>query len=282
MAENVLYYGDNLDILRRYIKDESVDLVYLDPPFNSNQTYNVLFADKDGTEAAAQIEAFEDTWHWDQVAARTFAETVENGGRVADALLAFRQLLGTNDMLAYLTMMAPRLVELHRVLKSTGSLFLHCDPTASHYLKLLLDAVFKVERFQNEIVWKRTSAHNDPKRFGRIGDRLLFYTKGKTKTFHPVMGALSAEQVARYKYEDEGGRFKAEQLTAPHFSPTRTVEWRGVHPGGNRQWRFGPDELERLYSEGRILLQRDGRPRKDGLKEYLHESEGAPDLTPAN
>ncbi len=280
MADNILYYGDNLDVLRRFIKDESVDLVYLDPPFNSNQTYNVLFAAKDGTEAAAQIEAFEDTWHWDAAAARTFAETVERAGPVADVLLAFHKFLAAgdkgNDMLAYLTMMAPRLVELHRVLKPTGSLYLHCDPTASHYLKLLLDAVFGVERFQNEIVWKRTSAHNDPKRFGRIGDRLLFYAKGKTKTFNPVMGELSPQQLARYKYEDEHGRFKAEQLTAPHYSPTRTIEWRGVHPGGNRQWRFGTDELERLYAEGRILLQRDGRPRKDGLKEYLHESEGAP------
>jgi DNA modification methylase len=280
MPDNLLYYGDNLDVLRRYIKDETVDLVYLDPPFNSNQSYNVLFAAKDGTAAAAQMEAFDDTWHWDQAAAKTFADTVERGGSVADVLLAFRQFLGTgdkgNDMLAYLTMMAPRLVELHRVLTPTGSLYLHCDPTASHYLKLLLDAVFGIDRFQNEIVWKRTSAHNDPKRFGRIGDRLLFYSKSKEKTFNPVMGELSPQQLARYKYEDERGRFKAEQLTAPHYSPTRTVEWRGVHPGGNRQWRFGPDELERLYADGRILLQRDGRPRKDGLKEYLDESEGAP------
>ena len=126
MASNTLYYGDNLDILRRYVQDESVDLVYLDPPFNSNQTYNVLFQEKDGSQAASQIKAFEDTWHWDETAARSYEETVEAGGQVAEALIAFRQILGTNDMLAYLSMMAPCLVELWRVLKTTGSLYLHC------------------------------------------------------------------------------------------------------------------------------------------------------------
>jgi adenine specific DNA methylase Mod len=120
VAENLLYYGDNLDVLRRHIKDESVDLVYLDPPFKSDQNYNVLFAAKDGHQAAAQIQAFEDTWHWDEAAARQYEEAVEQGGRVSEVLQAFRLFLGTNDMLAYLSMMAPRLVELQRVLKRTG------------------------------------------------------------------------------------------------------------------------------------------------------------------
>ena len=139
---NQLYYGDNLDILRRYIPDESVDLIYLDPPFKSNQDYNLLFAERDGTQAAAQIKAFKDTWHWDQVAALSYQDVVEHGGTVSQAMQAFRTFLGENDMLAYLSMMAPRLVELRRVLKSTGSIYLHCDPAASHYLKFLLDAVF--------------------------------------------------------------------------------------------------------------------------------------------
>ena len=130
--------GDNLDVLRRHIKDGSVDLVYLDPPFNSAQNYNVLFAEQDGSRAAAQIQAFEDTWHWDQAAAAAYEETVERGGKVADALIAFRTFVGDTDMLAYLSMMAPRLVELARVLRPSGSLYLHCDPTSSHYLKLLL------------------------------------------------------------------------------------------------------------------------------------------------
>lgn len=136
---NVLYYGDNLDVLRRHVKDETVDLVYLDPPFNSNASYNVLFAEHEGTRSAAQIKAFEDTWRWDQAAANAYQEVVEAGGKVSQVMQAFRTFFGDSDMLAYLAMMAPRLVELRRVLKPTGSIYLHCDPTASHYLKLLMD-----------------------------------------------------------------------------------------------------------------------------------------------
>lgn len=173
-----LFYGDNLDVLRRHIKDESVDLIYLDPPFNSNANYNVLFSTQDGSRSEAQIKAFGDTWRWDRVAAAAFEEVVERGGEVSRAMQAFRTILAESNMLAYLAMMAPRLVELHRVLKDTGSLYLHCDPTASHYLKILLDAVFGPKGFRNEIVWKRTSAHNDAKRFGRIHDVLLVGAKG--------------------------------------------------------------------------------------------------------
>ncbi len=140
--KNQLYYGDNYEVLQRYIKDESVDLVYLDPPFNSRQDYNVLFAEKDGSQSSSQIHAFEDTWEWNIDAERSYQHIVEQGGRVADALRAFRTFLGGSDMMAYLAMMAPRLVELRRVLKETGSIYLHCDPTASHYLKILMDAVF--------------------------------------------------------------------------------------------------------------------------------------------
>ena len=149
---NVLYYGDNLDVLGRHVRDESVDLVYLDPPFNSNANYNVLFAEH-GEKSAAQVGAFEDTWEWNTDSRSAYEEIVESGGRVADTIRAFRTMLGASDMLAYLSMMAPRLIELHRVLKPTGTLYLHCDPTASHYLKLLLDAVFGPARFQNEIIW---------------------------------------------------------------------------------------------------------------------------------
>ncbi len=176
MISNLLYYGDNLDILRRYIGGESVDLIYLDPPFKSNQDYNVLFREQDGSRAAAQIKAFEDTWQWDSAAAFAYQQTVEAGGKVSEALQAFRKLLGGNDMLAYLTMMAPRLTELRRVLKPNGSIYLHCDPTASHYLKVLMDMVFGPQNFRNEIAWKRTSAHNASKRYGPNFDTLLFYT----------------------------------------------------------------------------------------------------------
>ena len=158
MAEpNLLYYGDNLDVLRRHVASASVDLVYLDPPFNSNATYNVLFRQHNDTLAASQIEAFGDTWRWDTAAAEAYEETVEAGGSVAQAMRAFNTLLGPSDMLAYLSMMAPRLVELRRVLKPTGSLYLHCDPTASHYLKLLLDSVIGADNFKNELIWKRTT-----------------------------------------------------------------------------------------------------------------------------
>jgi adenine specific DNA methylase Mod len=158
---NQLYYGDNLEVLRQHIKDESIDLVYLDPPFNSHQDYNILFAEQDGTRSAAQIKAFEDTWRWDQVASQAYQSMVERGGKLSQALQAFRIFLGESDMLAYLCMMAPRLVDLRRVLKPMGNIYLHCDPTASHYLKLLMDAVFSPLYFRNEIIWKRTSSHND-------------------------------------------------------------------------------------------------------------------------
>jgi site-specific DNA-methyltransferase (adenine-specific) len=154
--KNTLYYGDNLDVLRRHIKDESIDLIYLDPPFKSQKDYNVLFAEQNGSRAKAQLKAFEDTWRWDQESARSYQEVVEAGGRVSLVMQAFRTFLGETDMLAYLAMMAPRLVELQRALKGTGSIYLHCDPAASHYLKLLMDAVFGPLSFRNEIVWRRT------------------------------------------------------------------------------------------------------------------------------
>ena len=152
MDENILYYGDNLDVLRRHVKDESIDLIYLDPPFKSDQDYNVLFAEQDGSRAAAQIKAFEDTWRWDRASAAAHQQVVERGGKVSQAMQAFRLFLGDADTLAYLSMMAPRLVELHRVLRSTGSIYLHCDPTASHYLKLLMDAIYGPRCFKNEII----------------------------------------------------------------------------------------------------------------------------------
>src|SRR3989338_4618365 len=156
VEDNTLYYGNNLNVLRKHFKDEAVDLVYLDPQFKSNQDYNVLFRERNGSRAAAQVRVFEDTWHWDQSAAEAFDDVVGQGGKVSDSMQAFQKFLGPNDMLAYLAMMAPRLVELKRVLKPTGSIYLHCDPTASHYLKLLMDAVFGGQHFLNEIVWKRT------------------------------------------------------------------------------------------------------------------------------
>ncbi|MEM1299385.1 MAG: site-specific DNA-methyltransferase [Pseudomonadota bacterium] len=273
--KNAFYFGDNLNILREYIPDESVDLIYLDPPFNSSATYNLLFKSPDRSKwSDAQIATFEDTWLWGEIAEETFLQLETGAGHVGDVMAALRRILGENNMLAYLTMMAARLVELERVLKPSGSIYLHCDTTASHYIKVLLDAVFGHKNYLNEVTWKRTSSHNDPSRYGRISDRILYYSKSKNKTFNKIYGDYSDEQIARYKYEDDQGKFKAENLTAPHFSATRTVEWRGSHPGANRQWRFGFEELELLWQQGRILTKRDGTPRKDGLKEYLGDAKG--------
>lgn len=216
MPENLLYYGDNLDVLRRHVKDESVDLVYLDPPFNSSQDYNVLFAERNGTRSAAQIKAFEDTWQWDQEAAESYQEIVEAGGRVSQAMQAFRSFLGESDMMAYLAMMAPRLVELKRVLKPTGSIYLHCDPTASHYLKMLLDAVFGPQNFRNEVTWKRTAAHSAAKRWNVVHDILLFYTRNDDYLWNNVEVEHSEEYEARFKRRDEYGLpWTDDNLTGP-------------------------------------------------------------------
>ncbi len=179
---NRLYYGDNLDILRKEIKDESVDLIYLDPPFNSNRAYNLLFKTPKGQESDAQITAFEDTWHWGPQAEREFYELqTQPNTDVAQMMQALRDFVGTNDMMAYLTMMANRLLEMHRVLKPTGSLYLHCDPTASHYLKVVLDGVFSHGNYRSEISWRRQSAHSDAKQgrkqYGNVRDVIFFYTK---------------------------------------------------------------------------------------------------------
>ena len=185
-----LYYGDNLDILKRYIKDESVDLVYLDPPFNSAQTYSAFFQEKDGTASASQIRAFEDTWTWNQESQRVYEELILQPGKVSEVMQAFKTFLGTNDMMAYLAMMCPRLIELRRVLKSTGSLYLHCDPTASHYLKLLLDSIFGQDNFRNEVIWYYYNKMHDRRKklFPRATDTLLFYVKDMNSefTFHQL------------------------------------------------------------------------------------------------
>lgn len=210
MSENVLYYGDNLDILQRYIKDESVDLIYLDPPFKSNQDYNVLFAEKNGSKSKSQIKAFEDTWIWDEAAVNTYAEMVQKGPeRVSQALQGFRKFVGPNDMLAYLSMMAPRLIQLKRVLKPTGGIFLHCDPTASHYLKVLMDAVFGGQNFRNEVVWhygQRTAFHRG--HFSRKHDIILFYAKSKATIVNKVEIRWKKEDFLKHRHDvkrDEDG-----------------------------------------------------------------------------
>jgi site-specific DNA-methyltransferase (adenine-specific) len=204
---NHLYYGDNLDILRNDIASDSVDLIYLDPPFNSQANYNILFKAPTGEQSEAQIEAFEDTWHWNEHAEQAFDDVIKSGNTdAAEMLRAMRSFLKENDMMAYLTMMAVRLIELHRVLKPTGSLYLHCDPTASHYLKILLDAIFGAPNFQNEIIWQRTNSHNmKTKGYVRANDTILFYAKTKDFKFIEQYTAYGPEQLKRFK-PDENGR----------------------------------------------------------------------------
>ncbi len=289
---NLLYYGDNLDVLRRHVDSESVDLVYLDPPFNSNASYNVLFAEHDGTRAASQIKAFEDTWRWDDSAARACVEMIEAGGKVSEAMQAFRTLLGDSDMMAYLAMMAPRLVELRRVLKPAGSLYLHCDPTASHYLKLLLDAIIGPMNFRNELIWQRSTAHSDTKqgmkRLGRIHDVLLFYSKSESWTWNTVFLPYDKGYVeAHYRFIEQGTgrRYRKGDLTANKAGGDTSYEWRGVRPYPGRYWAFSRENMEEFDRQGRLVYTKSGMPE---YKRYLDEMPGVPlqdvwtDLSPIN
>jgi len=288
----MLFYGDNLDILRRYVKDETVDLVYLDPPFNSAQSYNAFFQEKDGTAAASQIRAFEDTWTWNQESQRVYEELILQPGKVSEVMQAFRTFLGQNDMMAYLAMMAPRLVELRRVLKSTGSLYLHCDPTASHYLKLLCDAVFGQQNFVNEISWKRTTAHNDPVRYGNVHDILLFYAKANERAWNRQYHEYTEEYLeSKYRYEDSRGKYRLDNMSAPAHGPSGLFEWRGFKPPPGRMWRYSLDRLEQLDKDGLIYWTPKGHGGKPGfpqLKHYLKRDKGVPlqdfwsDISPIN
>ena len=282
LMPNTLFYGDNLQVLRDHIPDASVDLVYLDPPFNSNASYNVLFREKSGEDSPAQIKAFTDTWEWTLETERTYEQDIilhpGTPAAVKDMIAAFRQFIGQNAMMAYLVMMTPRLVELRRVLKPTGSLYLHCDPTASHYLKLLLDTVFGAKNFRNEVVWRRYGVHNDvgqgSRHFGRVHDVLLVYVKSDNPTWNPIFLPLDEQYVAStYRHVEEGSerRFMTTPLTGPGGSEkgNPVYEWNGH----TRAWRYSKETMERLDQAGRIYYSRTGYPRQ---KLYLDESRGVP------
>lgn len=275
ITENTLFYGDNLTILRDYILDESVDLIYLDPPFNSNRNYNVLFRDEHGADSESQIQAFEDTWHWNHLAEQTYnALITQHSETISTMISAMREFIGTNQMMAYLVMMAARLVELHRVLKPTGSLYLHCDATASHYLKIILDTIFGVSNFRNEIIWVRHEGHSDAKRFGSTHDVIFYYRKSPLAAFNKTYAEYSQEQLSRYRPDEHGRLYTGQDLTGAGYSPNRSIEWRDVSPGANRHWMWSIEEMERLMADGLILLRQDGKPRKDGYKVYLDEMPG--------
>lgn len=275
---NVLYYGDNLDILRHHIPDESIDLIYLDPPFNSNRSYNVLFKETTGAGSEAQLEAFEDTWHWGPHAQATYEEVMTSPHQnVARMLKAMVEGLGHNDVTAYLTMMAIRLVELRRVLKVTGSIYLHCDPTAGHYLKVLLDSIFGPRNFRSEVVWKRSQAHSSSRRYGPVHDLILFYTKADSLVWNAQAQDYSEEYLkTHYRYlDDDGRRYKRGDPTGSGIRRGETgMPWHGINPTDKgRHWIRPPSDLDILDQEGRIYW-----PEKKGawpyIKLYLDEMPG--------
>ncbi|HET6246113.1 MAG TPA: DNA methyltransferase [Tepidisphaeraceae bacterium] len=276
---NTLYYGDNLDILRRYIDDESVDLIYLDPPFNSNADYNVLFAEKDGTQAHAQIKAFGDTWTWDLEAAQEYAEVLRSGhDRIARALKGIHDFLGGSDMLAYLSMMALRLIELRRVLKPTGSIYLHCDPTASHYLKMIMDAVFGPDQMRGEIVWKRTSAHgNATGNYAGVHDLIFFYAKGPHPTWNRVYQPYDEAYIAEhFVHKDPDGRvFRRVDMRNPGYRPNLVYDYKGYKPHPNG-WAVSKEKMEQLDREGRLFFPKKGVTGRIRRKIYLEDSPGVP------
>lgn len=266
---NTLYYGDNLDIIRRYIKDETVDLVYLDPPFKSNQDYNIFFEEKNGSAAMAQIKAFEDTWHWDQLAALTCEKIVEKGGQLSLVMQSFRKFLGENDMMAYLSMMAIRLNELYSCLKTTGSLYLHCDPTASHYLKILLDAIFGIKNYRSEITWLRSKnpkgSQYRPKQYSPDTDIILFYAKSdKAKiNIQSIKRKLSEKEILeKYDRKDEIGLFTdGPIIRSPSMGkrPNLVYEYKGYTPG-NFGWRVVREKLEEIDAVGNLGWTSKGQP----------------------
>ena len=290
---NALYYGDNLDVLRESIASESVDLVYLDPPFNSQATYNLLFRSPDGVGSQAQIEAFEDTWHWGQEAESAFNQVMRSGNTdAADLLRAMRSFLGENDMMAYIAMMSVRLLELRRVLKHTGSLYLHCDPTASHYIKQMLDGIFGATQFKNEIVWRRGTPRGHAfTRYASSHDVIFYYTKGDITTWNPENAVvaydiddLDEKTDEKYSLADaDGRRYQLTSLLNPNSNrPNLTYEFLGV----TRVWRWTRERMEASYEAGLIVQrQTGGVPR---YKRYLDEQKGKPigdiwdDIPPIN
>lgn len=259
---NHLYYGDNLPVLREHLDSESVDLVYLDPPFNSNRAYSVIFGQSvKQDDARAQIQAFDDTWHWDTETERLYRDLLMNcPSKVVDAIEAMRKLLGENDAMAYLVMMTPRLVELHRVLKPTGTLFLHCDPTMSHYLKILLDAIFGGQHFRNEIIWRRTpfkgSSKAKAQQLPKSHDVILFYSKSGKWTWHAPAVSYSEKYLERFKWDDGDGRGSYRKTSLKTYSQAR---------------------LEELRADNRLI-----EPTRAGAgysyKQYLNESSGKSQL----
>ena len=297
MYENrTLVRGDNLEEMRKF-PDECINLIATDPPFNSQRNYFVPYRDEHGQEPDTLIRAFTDTWTWGEAAEETYRELIEDTNvQISDTVEGLRNFLNETPMMAYLVMMAIRIVEMHRILKPTGSLYLHCDPSASHYLKIVLDAIFGASNFRNEIVWQRTSTHNDGNRFGRVHDIILFYSKDPQPLWNPIYTAHNPEYIERfYRHEDEIGRYRVGDLTAAGVTQRGESgqAWRGVNPStvGNHwraprreAWPEGvepPENYESLSVHEKLdvldaneLIYWPPRGRVPGFKRYLSTSRG--------
>lgn len=276
MRMNKLYFGDNLDILREHVGDENVDLVYLDPPFNSKETYNVLYKSPIGGDA--QVRAFDDTWSWEDGASKSLDALARADIDTFNVLQSLQRFLGTSDIMAYLAMMAVRLVELKRVLKPTGSLYLHCDPTACHYLKVLLDAVFGGTGFVNHITWKRSHAHSDgaqgARHYGRVSDTILFYSRSTRRTWNVQYTPYSQEYVDRdYRRIDEDGRrYRLSDLRGPGGAAKGNPYYEVM--GVWRHWAYSKARMDKMIAEGRVIQTRPGAVPQ--YKRYLDEMPGVP------
>lgn len=283
MDANTLYYGDNLEILRKYIPDNSIDLIYLDPPFKSNATYNVLFKEPSGKSSQAQITAFEDTWQWGMESERALKDIALSDiapQSTKDFLSVLPNFVGNKTpMKAYLTMMAIRLIELRRVVKDTGSIYLHCDPTASHYLKILMDTIFSPANFRNEIIWKRSFAHGDTgqgaKHFGRVTDTILFYAMSDASKWNPQYSQYSQEALERdYKYiEPQTNRqYRLAPVDGPGGASKGNPYYEFKEVSG--YWRFSKEKMQALYNQGRIVVSSTGKSLSQKI--YLEEAKGRP------
>jgi DNA modification methylase len=284
-----------------------VDLVYLDPPFNSKAQYNVLYETPDNARETAQRTAFRDTWTWETEAQHCYDQCVQAGGRIAPLMRALKQALRTSDTMAYLAMMAARLILIHQVLKPTGSLYLHCDPVASHYLKIILDAIFGPTNYRTEISWRRTSSHNDAKQgrkqFGNVRDVIFFYSVTDEWTWNQKYIPYSDSYLeSEYRHRSEDGNYKETDVTAakpggdtsyiwrvkrnagkkfrwvPDFDneylvPKTGWEYLEVRPYRGRYWAYSKDNLRRFWEDGVLIHRSTGMPR---LMQFAEEMPGVP------
>jgi site-specific DNA-methyltransferase (adenine-specific) len=282
-TNNFLFYGDNLEVLRKHIKDETVDLCYIDPPFNSKRNYNQIY-NNIGSEDAAQAQAFTDTWIWDDIAIAGYDEIIDNAHgrfmpRTVELIKGLRNVLGEGSLLAYVISVTLRVTEIRRVLKETGSFYFHCDPTASHYIKLVLDTVFCSQGgdYKNEITWKRTTAHSDSKQggkaYGNVTDIILFYTRSGNYTFNPLHADYSEKYLKKYNLADpDGRRYMLDNLTGPGGAAKGNPMYEVM--GVSKFWRYSKEKMQQLIEEGRVVQPSPGAvPR---YKRYLDEMPGVP------